>query len=289
MPISVYLASAGVTCSLFLLRWAFVGGQQTSSAARANLGIGAVKPTRLSRRGSVPADRSLWRGIPFLSKTGDLANRIARAGLPWSVESVQLFRVVSVLGATVLGLLLAAAEGNAVVLLLFVLVGAICAVLPGLVIDSRADGRQREVELQLPDILDRLTVSIEAGLGFDSALAHVVQDKTGPGYDEFRRVLQDLQLGVPRDVALEGLSERTTVQDLRIVLGAIIQSGKYGLPLAGVLRVQTAELREKRWSRAQELAMKVPVKILFPLMFCILPTLFLVIIGPAIIRIAHTF
>ena len=98
-----------------------------------------------------------------------------------------------------------------------------------------------------------------------------------------------MQLGVPRDVALTSLSERTTVRDLRIVVSAILQSGKYGLPLAEVLRVQTAELRDKRWTRAQEIAMKIPVKILLPLIFCILPTLFLVIIGPAFFRISKIF
>ena len=168
----------------------------------------------------------------------------------------------------------------------------ICAVgafvFPEPFIRDRGDQRQRAMELELPDILDRITISLEAGLGFDSALAHVVEEKEGPCYDEFRRVLQDLQLGVPRETALAALAERTTVRDLRLVISAILQSGRYGLPLAEVLRVQTTELRDKRWARAQEAAMKVPVKVLFPLLFCILPTMFIVILGPAAVRVGHT-
>ena len=149
----------------------------------------------------------------------------------------------------------------------------------------RSQDRQSKLEQQLPDILDKLKIMLEAGLGFDSALANVVQGRSGPGYDEFKRVLQDLQLGVPRDEALQALSERTTITDLRVVLAAVLQSSKYGLPLVEVLRVQTEELRDKRWQRAQERAMKVAVKMLFPLILCIMPTFFVILVGPSLIRL----
>ncbi len=287
MPFYIYLAAGGVVLSLYLLRWAFVGGQRTHAAVHANLGPAVARPSLERNAGSWLSHHS--GRFPLMGGNDALTRKIARAGLPWTAANVQFFRVTALAGSLLLGSLLAVATGNITILLLAGLVGAAAMLLPGGFITSRGDERQRQLELQLPDILDRLTISIEAGLGFDSALAHVVTAKKGPGYDEFRRVLQDLQLGVPRDVALSTLSERTTVKDLRIVLSAILQSGKYGLPLAGVLRVQTTELRDKRWTRAQETAMKIPVKILFPLIFCILPTLFLVILGPAVIRISNTF
>ena len=287
MPVFVYIASAGVVASLFVLRWALAAGQRTNTATRANLGPAATSAP-LIRDFSDSRLARLVR-LPLIGGTDELSKKIARAGLPWLAAKVQFFKVGSLISSVLLGGLLFAATGDLTVLLLFGFIAIVGLLLPEALISRRGDDRQRQLEIQLPDILDRLTISIEAGLGFDSALAHVVTDKTGPGYDEFRRVLQDLQLGVPRDVALAALGERTTVQDLRIVLGAILQSGKYGLPLAGVLRVQTTELREKRWARAQESAMKIPVKILLPVIFCILPTLFIVILGPAAVRISKAF
>ena len=188
-----------------------------------------------------------------------------------------------------LGGLLSVAIGSGKLLLFFLAGGVVLALVPDYVIRSRADERQRTLEEHLPDILDRLKVTLEAGLGFDSALANVVRGRSGPAYDEFKRVLQDLQLGVPRDEALQAMSNRTTVTDLRIVLAAVLQSGKYGLPLVDVLRIQTEELRDKRWQRAQERAMKVPVKMIFPLILCIMPTFFIVLVGPSIIGIARSF
>ncbi len=284
---TLYLASAGIVGSLFLLRWGLVGGQRTHAAARAALGpIQHHASLRHQRTGSIT--RALNK-VPGLGATDDLANRIARAGMDWGASKLQFFKAASFVIATVLGLILGGATGSLLIVAVFVFAGVCAVVLPDVVLRSKGDERQRKLELQLPDILDRLTISMEAGLGFDTALAHVVRDKEGPGYDEFRRVLQDLQLGVPRTVALNTLSERTSVRDLRIVLAAVLQSSKYGLPLADVLRVQTAELRDKRWATAQEAALKIPVKVLLPLIFCILPTLFLVIIGPAAIRISRSF
>ena len=173
-------------------------------------------------------------------------------------------------------------------LLIFAGGGLLLSLIPDYVIRSKSDERQKEIELQVPDILDRLSITMEAGLGFDSALANVVAGRQGPAYEEFNRVLQDLQFGVARDDALLAMSDRTTVADLRIVLAAVLQSGRYGLPLVEVLRVQSEELRDKRWQRAQEQALKVPVKILFPLILCIMPPFFVVLLGPSIIRLTQT-
>lgn len=289
MPTYIYLAASGVIASLFVLRWALVGSRgASSSAARQNLGL-SVNRSRTDAKRPPRRIVHMVDRLPILGKNEAQQRRIAAAGLPWTTAGVGFFRLVTFGMSLLLGGLLGAARGSVAVLLLFVAGGAVLSLVPDYVIRSKGDQRQRNLEEHLPDILDRLKVTLEAGLGFDSALANVVHGRSGPAYDEFKRVLQDLQLGVPRDEALQAMSNRTTITDLRIVLAAVLQSGKYGLPLVEVLRVQTEELRDKRWQRAQERALKVPVKMIFPLILCIMPTFFIVLVGPSVIGISRSF
>lgn len=157
--------------------------------------------------------------------------------------------------------------------------------LPDLVLKSKAEERQKKIQDDLPDHLDQITMSVDAGLGFEGALARVAQTGEGPMAEEITRVIQEMQIGVTRKEALRNLASRTNVQDLRVFVSAMIQSEQYGLPIANVLRVQASELRERRRQRAEERAMKMPVKIVFPLVLCIFPSLFIVLLGPAAIRI----
>ena len=143
--------------------------------------------------------------------------------------------------------------------------------------------------LQLPDALDLLTISVEAGLGFDAALAQVARNTEGPLADEFFRVLQEMQIGLGRAEAFRALTERTNVPDLRNFVTAMIQADVFGIPVANVLRVQAKEMRIKRLQRAEEKAQKVPVKILFPLIFFILPCLFIIVMGPGAIAMIGSF
>ncbi|MDQ1667416.1 MAG: tight adherence protein, partial [Actinomycetota bacterium] len=134
-----------------------------------------------------------------------------------------------------------------------------------------------------------LTISVEAGLAFDAALSQVARNTTGPVADEFFRVLQEMQIGLGRSEAMRALGERSDLPELRSFVTAMVQAEAFGIPIAQVLRVQSREMRTKRTQRAEELAQKVPVKILFPLIFCILPALFVVILGPAAIQIYQSF
>lgn len=288
MPTYVYLSAFGLVASLFCFRWALPnGGTRTSAAARRNLGMAtAPSMTGVTRRPS-RATRIVDRSRIFGS-TNALQRRLAAAGLRWNTADVQMFRLVSIAGPILLGVLLAIANSSGITLLVFAGGGLLVSLLPDYVIRLKSEERQQQIELQLPDILDKLRITMEAGLGFDSALANVVDGRRGPAYEEFNRVLQDLQFGVARDEALLAMSERTTVTDLRVVLAAVLQSARYGLPLVEVLRVQSEELRDKRWQRAQEQALKVPVKILFPLILCIMPPFFVVLLGPNIIRLMQT-
>jgi tight adherence protein C len=135
--------------------------------------------------------------------------------------------------------------------------------------------------------MDLLTISVEAGLGFDAALVQVISNTPGPLSEEFSRLLQEMRLGHSRVQAFKNLQGRTDVDELASFILAMIQADTFGVSIAKVLREQAKELRTKRRQRAEEAAMKVPIKILFPLIFCVLPALFIVILGPGAIRIAE--
>jgi tight adherence protein C len=160
---------------------------------------------------------------------------------------------------------------------------------PDLLLWSRGIERRQKIDLALPDTLDQMTISVEAGLGFESAMAKAATNGTGPLADELIRTLQDLSIGRARRSAYEALGERTSSVDLRRFVRAVIQADVYGIAIADVLRVQAYEMRIKRRQRAEAQAMKVPVKVLFPLMFCILPVLFIVILAPAALNALKAF
>ena len=153
---------------------------------------------------------------------------------------------------------------------------------------SKARNRGKEIQRDLPDILDLLTVSVEAGLGFDAALVKVVERKKGPLADEFGIVLREIRVGKPRKEALRELSERVKVDDITSLVSAVIQADQLGVGISNILRIQAEQVRTKRRQQAEESAMKAPIKMLFPLVFFIFPTLFVVLLGPAIIQIAET-
>ena len=161
--------------------------------------------------------------------------------------------------------------------------------LPNLVLYQVGHGRMERIRKDLPDALDMLTITVEAGLAFDAALSQVARNTEGPLASEFFRVLQEMQIGMGRMDALRALGDRVNLPELRGFVTAMVQADAFGIPIANVLRVQSREMRIKRSQRAEEQAMKVPVKILFPLIFCILPCLFLVVMGPAVIHIMDSF
>ena len=160
--------------------------------------------------------------------------------------------------------------------------------LPDVLLYNAGQKRQARIRALLPDALDMLTVCVEAGLGFDAALSKVARNTQGPLAAEFARALQEIQIGTSRSHALRAMVARTTVPELRAFVSALVQAGDLGIGIATVLREQAKEMRLRRRQRAEEKAQKVPVKILFPLIFCLLPSLFVAIIGPGVITIAHS-
>jgi len=157
--------------------------------------------------------------------------------------------------------------------------------LPEFWLGNRIRARQRAILLQIPDALDLLTISVRAGLGFDAALGKVVEKMKGPLIDEFRRALAEVRVGKARRDALRDIIPRTEVQALTNFIGAVIQAEQLGVSISKVLQVQSEQLRIERRQRAEEMAAKAPIKMLFPLVGCIFPSLFIVILGPALILI----
>ena len=161
--------------------------------------------------------------------------------------------------------------------------------LPDFIVTSNINRRKEEIEKQLPDVLDFLTVSVEAGLGFDGALMKVVEKFKGILADEFLLLLQEIKLGKLRREALREMADRIGVDDFSNFVGSLILADQLGVSIGNVLRLQAKDVRTKRRQRIEEMAMKAPIKMLFPLVFCIFPTLFVVLLGPAFLQIMKLF
>ncbi|MCY4727548.1 type II secretion system F family protein [Nocardioides sp. STR2] len=174
-----------------------------------------------------------------------------------------------------------------------IIVGAAIAafgyLLPNILLYNAGSKRETLMRKALPDALDLLTVSVEAGLGFDAAVGRVAQNTEGPLSQEFQRLLQEMQIGRGRVESMRAMAERSSLEDLRSFCTSMVQADSLGIPIGRVLRIQSQEMRTKRRQRAEEKAQQVPVKIMVPLVLFILPCLFLVVMGPAAIGIMDAF
>ncbi len=222
-----------------------------------------------------------------------LARRLLLAGSPtgWDAERVLAFKIISLVGAVILGVFVTTVLGLSpfIRIVLIGLLAFVGFVAPDSVLNRRVEERQREILRTLSDTLDLLTISVEAGLSLNAAIAQVVQNVPGVLSAEFARMLQEIQLGVPRADAFRNLAERTDVEELNSFALAMIQADVFGVSIANVLRTQAQQLRIKRRQRAEAKAQQTPVKIVFPLILCILPALFVVIVGPGAIQIWESF
>jgi tight adherence protein C len=226
----------------------------------------------------------------------DTAERIRRkldlAGNPpgWTVDRVLSGKVVGAVLGLIFGVMFSLMiTSPAMKIIIIIGVTVIGFFGPNLYLYQRTYERSERLQRDLPDAIDLLTISVESGLGFDAAVQQVARNTEGPLADEFSRVLREMQIGQGRGDALRALAERTNVGDVRTFVGAMVQADSFGIPVAQVLRVQSAEMRVKRRQRAEEKAQQVPVKITIPLIFCILPTLFIAVMGPAVLSIMDSF
>ena len=228
----------------------------------------------------------------------DARDRVARklllAGSPsgWDAERVLAFKIIGLGVAVAVGFFVMTVVGDLSPFIRIVLIGLLAFVgfvAPDSVLNRRVDERQKEILRTLSDTLDLLTISVEAGLSLNAAIAQVVQNVPGVLSSEFARMLQEIQLGVPRADSFRNLAERTDVEELNSFALAMIQADVFGVSIASVLRTQAQQLRIKRRQRAEAKAQQTPVKIVFPLILCILPALFIVIVGPGAIQIWESF
>lgn len=222
-----------------------------------------------------------------------IQHRLDLAGNPegWDVDRIVGLKIVGFLAGLVIGVIAIALLTPTIVFSLILGVGLAMAgfFAPNMWVYQKGYERSEQMRKDLPDSLDLLTISVEAGLGFDAALARVARDTEGPLAAEFARVLQEMNIGEGRSLALRAMGERTQIPELKGFVTAMVQADALGIPIAHVLRVQSSEMRTKRRQRAEEMAQKVPIKILFPLIFFILPTLFIAVLGPGVITIVNAF
>lgn len=292
VPAHVTAGAALVVASIPLLGWSLAGTRRSRPDPAALVSSerqGILKESAVDRA-VMPVVRAVGRQARRLTPAGwvDRIDRLLRlAGSPnaWTVERVLAVKLGFGGATAVAALSWVSADPTPSALAGALAAGFTVYLLPDLVLWGRGRERQQLIRKELPDTLDQLTISVEAGLGFDAALHRVAASGSGPLAEELQRTLNEVTVGHTRAEALRHLTDRTNVPELRHFVLALTQAEQYGLPIARVLRIQSAELRVKRRQRAEEEALKIPVKIVFPLVFCIFPALFVVLLGPAVVRV----
>jgi tight adherence protein C len=302
MPI-VALALAAVAAGAILMIFMAITGGSSEQRVQARLnqfGAGQVQTLEEIELQEPFLERSV---LPILRRLSGSANRLGSAtfttatgkrlviaGLSdnitagdWLALKVMVAGLVAG-GLVVLSVIL---RGSLSITLIAGLVGiGIGYVAPEWWLSSRVRDRQKRIQKALPDTLDLLSISVRAGLGFDAALQQSVQSTPGPLSMEFDRALAEIRMGKQRREAMRAIVPRTEVKPLTNFIGAILQAEQLGVPIARVLQIQSEQLRMERRQRAEANAAKAPIKMLIPLVGCILPALFVVILGPAIILIS---
>jgi len=301
MPLLMALLAAG---GVLLIVWALLGAR-TADPVQARLtqlgtleGVTSLEEIELQQPIMERTLRPLMRRLSGIGtrltspqRVGRTESKLAEGGYPYGLRTIDFMGlkvvvslVVSGLAFLFFGLALADPATGFIAAVLGLVLGFFG---PDLWLSRRIRARQKAILLAIPDVLDLLTISVKAGLGFDAALGKVVEKTQGPLTDEFRRSLAEVRIGKARRDALREMVGRTNVPALTNFVSAIIQAEQLGVAIANVLEVQSEQLRIQRRQRAEEMAAKAPIKMLFPLVGCIFPSMFIVILGPAMILIAN--
>lgn len=300
MELTLILGALAVMSGAILLWWAVAG----SRGAPATLDLGRLDEHHYDLHAA-----GLQQGIgpralqPLLGRVGRFAHRytpqgrysaleqrLLVAGTPrgWTAERILATKVLAGLAGTGLGILYFVGSPSTTTVIVAVVLAGVGFFGPDIVLSRKADQRKTEIRRTLADTIDQIVIAVKAGLGLDAAIARVARTTEGPLADELARAVQDTRAGVPRTMALLALADRTQVPELRQLIVALAQAEKLGVPVAQTLQMQAGELRIKRRQYAEEQAQKLPVKILFPMVLCIMPSLFIVVLGPAAINIMET-
>lgn len=293
MSVLVLVAAAMVGTSVPVAWWAFSSDRPSNQRVSRNLAGDhpTLRQATLERSAAerllLPLVRQVGRRLVRFTPIGWVGRRnlaLARAGLSGRLTAEQMLGakvLAASLPALLLGFRVVGGDARPRTVLLLLAAPAVGFFAPDIGVRARADRRAESITRALPDLLDQVTISVEAGLGFEAALARTSRGPSNVLAQEFLRMLQDIRFGSTRSDALEALAQRSQVEDLKTVVLALRQADALGVPLAATLRTLAVEMREKRRYRAEERAQRLPTLMIFPLGLCILPALFIVILGPA--------
>lgn len=294
-PAPIWFAAVALLVAFILATYALTApGEATRRQTVMNLrrGLGGVSPGVSAAPLSSRTQIQKWAyALTPPGYVRVLDRNLTRAGRPktWPIERVLVAKVLLGSLFAALGLVLFLDSRTMAIAILAVILSLLGWFLLDVLIYNSGLKRRERIQKALPDTLDQLTIAVEAGLGFEAALAHVGRNTPGPLSDEIIRTLQDIQVGSPRRDAYRALGERAQVDDLTRFLRALIQAEQYGVSVAQVLQAQSRDMRIKRRQRAEEKALQVPVKVIFPLILFILPTLFIIVLGPVAVSAFQMF
>jgi tight adherence protein C len=269
--------------------------RRAATYGRTRVAGNGLERLRFHERVIMPASQSLANMVLRLNPrltVESISARLLAAGMGRTITPVTFLALkgAGALGGLVLGLVFGTAAAGAQLGLISGLAAAVLGfVIPGVIVSSRGRRRREEIKAQLPDALDLLAVSVEAGLGFDGAVAKMTEHMSGALAEEFSLTLGEMRIGESRHDALKKLAERSGAPEVASFCRAIIQADTLGISLGRILRVQAVDSRLKRQAVAEERAMKSPIKMLFPTVLFIFPAMFIVILGPAMLNLLELF
>jgi tight adherence protein C len=256
--------------------------------------VAGTQSARFSERVVVPAmqrfERIALRLNPRVT-VEMISKRLLAAGLGGRITAQQFLaaKVALAIGGSLVGVFAGGLAGVTAAFALALTLAAIGFVIPGMFVGSRTRRRREELRIQLPDALDLLAVSVEAGLGFDGAVTKLTEHMDGALTDEFSVTLGEMRIGESRQEALKKLAERSAAPEVAAFCRAIVQADQLGISLGRILRVQAIDTRNRRQAAAEEKAMKAPIKMLFPTVIFIFPAMFIVVLGPAMLNLTQVF
>jgi tight adherence protein C len=291
MNLIVLLSVLLVCVPLAVLAWSVMTVDKQGRIAVNDLLSRGAAPVSVAEAGKPGVLEEIGRRLTPPAYVAFLDRLLSLAGRPASMPLGKVLgsKLAIGLAGITAGIYLAAAGSTPLMKLAGLFLLFLGYFIPDLLLYSKGQERQKVMQLELANTLDQMLISVEAGLGFEGAMARAGDNGKGPLAEELVRTLQDMQVGRSRRESYLALAERTNIPELRSFVQAVIQADTYGIAISRVLRVQAKVMRVKRRQRAEEKAMKLPVMILFPLLFFIFPVLFIAILGPAVINTIVTF
>jgi tight adherence protein C len=292
---AILVSAVCIALAVPLLLWSFTARPEAArESALTNLQRGEARPggpDGPSEAGTGRGPTRLARILTPVALVRKIDLLLARAGRParWPLERILVTKFVMAAAAAASALLVVGTSASPRAMIFGLCFVALVWFVPEILLFNEGTKRRKKVQESLPDTLDQLSIAVDAGLGLESAMAHVARNSKGPLSEEIVRTLQDMQVGMPRPEAYLAMSQRVDVSDLRRFLRAMALADQQGVSISRVLNTQAQEMRLKRRQRAEERAMKIPVKVVFPLILFILPVLFIVVIGPGVIGIIEAF